>query len=315
MLQVILKLGETAFALQEAKALRTGIHKSRDLQRLAVGNRTPQPFMGTVQDLEARDLMCGRADVVAAPVQRAKHIGPGHGRNAVMVDIGAREQCAFGVDDRRIARAQGEAIGTGHALGIKQGMHDDGIAGERRLLDPDGAERRRLLAAWVGRADRQAACHDTEVLMIGACAKETRPLEDRNLRHPAVNRAQDAETREAQVTYIGRNRDFSEIEKICRIGEPSLEAILDEVDLDLCRKNGAAMQGLDDETGVCVFPDMSVGLALDADIEIVGQACERVAKRRVRGLVGTLREVPRHIENARGIEALGLRHGRGRRGW
>ena len=227
--------------------------------------------------------MCGRADVVAAPVQRAKHIGPGHGRNAVMVDIGAREQCAFGVDDRRIARAQGEAIGTGHALGIKQGMHDDGIAGERRLLDPDGAERRRLLAAWVGRADRQAACHDTEVLMIGACAKETRPLEDRNLRHPAVNRAQDAETREAQVTYIGRNRDFSEIEKICRIGEPSLEAVLDEVDLDLCRKNGAAMQGLDDETGVCVFPDVIIGLALDADIEIVGQACSGPCRDASRG--------------------------------
>jgi len=98
------------------------------LQRFAVGDGTPNPFVASGEHLQAVDLANCGADVVRpTPVDRTKQVRGAHCAEAKMIDCRARDERRLGVDDRRFARAQSEAIGAGDALGIEKGVDDERI--------------------------------------------------------------------------------------------------------------------------------------------------------------------------------------------
>ena len=129
-----------------------------------------------------------------------------------MVDGDARDQRQFGVDDRRLAGAQGEAKGAGHARRIEQRVNGQRVGGGARLFDPQRAEKWKFLALGVAGADRQAARVDAVGLAAREAAKKCRALEDRRVL-PALagGRLEHAHAGKAEVGRIGRRLQLAEI--------------------------------------------------------------------------------------------------------
>ena len=162
MLYVVLIGLYVAEARQKSEAFRIGVDEGRDLQRVAIGDRAPEPFVLAGEHLQPiGSRRRSAADFVgAAMVERREQRGRRRAAEPQMIDRHAREQSELGVDDRRLAGPQREQIGSRHALRIEQRVNDQRVVGDRRLLDPEAAEDGELLAARIGGADGEAAGGD-----------------------------------------------------------------------------------------------------------------------------------------------------------
>ena len=99
---VIVKCVEGTAALQKSETARIEVGESRDLQGLAVGDRAPEPFAASGQNLQSGRLVDGGADVIdKAMVEAAEQVGRGHGSESQFVDCRPRYQRRLGVDDGR----------------------------------------------------------------------------------------------------------------------------------------------------------------------------------------------------------------------
>ena len=274
------------------------------MQRLAVGDRTPQPLVLAIQHGEPGHVVNARAHVVAAPpVERAQNMGRRHGGDAHMVEVHTREERAFRVDDRGLARAQGEPIGARHALRIQHGVNHQRVGGERGLFDPDGAEQGELLPLGIGCANRQAARGDAVALAAGEGSEEARPLEDRHLgRRLPVPKAKHPETRKTQILAFGRRFQLTKGEIRRIIGEATLLAIFDDADRYRRGVNEATVQRLDGVAHILVGPKGRAGQIADGRILLVTEGAERLRQFGGGGLVGFFRQGAGRFDDAGRIE-------------
>ena len=89
-------------------------------------------------------------------------------------------------------------------LGIDQAVDGDGVAAGARALEPEGPEDRELLAARLGRLQREGPGDDAEILAAREGAEEGGALHDGEVRRLAV-----AERREAGGSPKSRCRRYS----------------------------------------------------------------------------------------------------------
>src|ERR1700722_14168756 len=312
MLVVVLKRIKRTAALKKAVAVRVLVDKSRYLQRLTIGYRTPNPFALAGEHLQPVDLVNVRADFVHLGMEQvAEQIDAAHRAQAEMVDGDTCENRQFGVDNRRLSGAQREAKGAGDARRVEQSVNDQSIGGERRLFDPHRAKKRKFLALRISGVNRQAARRDPERLTAGLGAKEARPLIDRHfLKTLASDGARNSKARKADVGRVGRRLQFAEIEGGAIIGEPSPRAILDDIDVHWRGENKAAMQRLQGESNIVAAPQRRTGPRPDRNILVIGQVGERFRQGRFWRLERGLGELARRFDYSVGGEG---RRRRGRR--
>ena len=182
-----------------------------------------------------------------------------------------------------------------------------------RLLDPQGAEQRELLALRFAGADRQAARVEAVGLAAREAAEKGRALEDGELA-PAlvVAGAQHPDAGKADVGEIGRRLQLAEVEGAAVVDQAARLAVLDDVDLHRRGEDEAALQGLERKADLLVAPDRRIGVVVDRQILLGGEIGEGVGQRRARRLERRLGELARHVEHAVGGKGRRLRHRRGR---
>ena len=272
--------------------------KGGDLQRVAVGDRTPDPFVGPGQHLHAADLAdVGPVVIELLVVEEAEQVGRAHRREPVIVDLRAREEGAFRVDDRRLAGTDREAEGANHAVGIDEGMDHHQAGHEARLLDPDRAEDRRLLALGVRDLHGERARHQSGDLSFRHGMEEVRSLEAGDLAEdvPLALGRQHAEPGKADIADPGGWNELPEVEERGVVDDPVGFARRDEEQVDPVAGLKTPVKRLHDETDVFGRPDARFGLEMDARILVVVQGPERVGQLRRDRLERLFGERARHV--------------------
>ncbi len=172
---------EAAIALQHAEAARVLVDESGDLQRSAVGDRTPDPFAGAGQNLQARRCRgrwrarrrdeggrAGRTDKRPPWTPRPRWSTSTRAKSVSSVSMIVASPA------RTVKRkAPVRLVESSRAWTIKR------VGRRARLFDPERSEYRKFLALRIAGADRQAARGKAVALASGERAEEGRAMEDR----------------------------------------------------------------------------------------------------------------------------------------
>src|SRR4051812_38113218 len=308
-LLVVLEGGVVALALDEAEALRILVEEDRDLQRLGVLERAPDPLVGAVVHLHAARFVDRRAGVVdAAAVDRTEEIARAHAAEADMLESDAREKRGLDVDDRHLAGAEGHAHGAARRFRIDQRVHHERIRAGARTLDPEGPEERELLAAGLRRPQGQGPRDEAEALAAGERPEEARALHERELDRLAARAGQgggeQAKPGIGDVAEIRRHVELAELEAAPFIGDPAHALVLDGEQQHRAREYPPAMQRLDHEAAALAGPDLGLRQRADADILLVIQVRERFRQVGGHRGVGALGERAGELDNGGRLEAL-----------
>ena len=116
-----------------------------------------------------------------------------------------------------------------------------------------------------------------------------------------------AKAREAEIGAGFRRRGLAEGEILRPIGDFSLLAVRDLVDVDPVLVEEAAMEELQFERQLLAVPARVVGQEADRAVAVVIEILKSFGKLLVGGLVGLAGEIPRHLANDGAIECRGLR--------
>src|SRR5215472_12163314 len=292
-------------ALQESEAARIGVREGRDLQVTRVVERAPQLLAPAVADREAVRVVDGRpivVDVQAIVEVEEEHAG--ERRKARMGDVAPWIERNLGVEDRRLAGPDGEAIGAGQAFRVEQGVDDDRIGVGRRLLDPEALEEGKFLPLRIRRIDREAARRKAVDLALGDSAKIGCAEKHAHLVVivGSVHRRMQPKAGKAEIRIRWRRLDLAEVEQARRVADRNGASLDDLEDVDAVRVVEAAVEELGLEGEALLSPQRAVGQEPNRTIAVVVEVLERVRKLVVRRLVRLLRQVARELPHQRGAE-------------
>src|SRR6185295_12836121 len=145
-------------SLDQPKSLGVAVEEVTRLQAARIVERAPDMLTPTIEDGEPIGIVHRRAKVAdAGAIDGREQEHAGHGGDADVAEIAARIERRLHVDRCRPSGSDLETVGPRHGWTIEQGMNDNLGGARRRLLDPEAAKQRELLAVGFADIEGEAA--------------------------------------------------------------------------------------------------------------------------------------------------------------